>query len=639
MASNQYKNKEFLASTLAQVGAAAAKGAGKTTAFGQTAGANSVFSSGSSKGSGRRSSDWTDASPRRMTTVEKLGQDILWQTDKKDLSIEDLKDPFRQSFYKELGGVETIFAEKKGQRYHQALKDYATGVADGEITPNEFDLKNTPGLATLKNPASLEVSGKEEAVNTFVQEHTKDFEESVQAILQSAKISTPPPKDGQPYPHPEQSASKEVDWRDVTGRGKGGYLKEAYLPPSFNDYSDFESFLPNQMLKDIVTHQLPKQVWDGMDEKQQYEILAPWVDGAPYEPSPKGRAIANEIKGYMEQMFSDEGLRISDIDRVDWETMPPALKQAAQDNIITRDEAMKVLDQMSNLSAAGKAAGGPIGEKVFQSLLSIAVQTVMSDHMDSAEQVSPELLKDISQGLNEFFGMRVNEDGLWRSTGEGMQEISGYAQVNDRFAKEVLGFDMREDTVPFSVGGKHYELRGWCGQYGMLFGGEFGLYSKENEHSEWAKTDDDRFTMDLALYDSKGNKLFDIPAREEKYWQFGGMKPEDIQAYMVKYGGYDQQEAGKIAANLNPQDIVLKGRLTGADADYLQAMATAINEQNRKELTQALLPQNSIANANNVLSSLLKGKLPYRERIVTVGPPKQDGEKAYLELQLNALPF
>ncbi|MDL2238508.1 hypothetical protein LJC56_11915 [Christensenellaceae bacterium OttesenSCG-928-K19] len=78
-----------------------------------------------------------------------------------------------------------------------------------------------------------------------------------------------------------------------------------------------------------------------------------------------------------------------------------------------------------------------------------------------------------------------------------------------------------------------------------------------------------------------------------KYWQYAAAHPDDI-AKLLQRDGYGQQEAEKIANDVNKGNIVVQGTFVGKDQDdaiYLNEMAKAVSAQGENmQVVRSLFP-------------------------------------------------
>ena len=191
-------------------------------------------------------------------------------------------------------------------------------------------------------------------------------------------------------------------------------------------------------------------------QEQQDAVLRPWVQGNEYELSPNAQKVVDLARSIVHiVMTADDDMR---------------------SGILTG------LGMFSDAASAARFLGQPFNDEMLQQIEAAAVRKAFAESGFEGELPADKLI-EVSQALNAIAGMQVDEKGVWHSTGTGIFNIEGgYADEMDKFAEGVLGFDLKTDTVPFSIGeGKNehnYQLRGWSGGYGSLFGGEFGLYEE-----------------------------------------------------------------------------------------------------------------------------------------------------------------
>ncbi len=378
------------------------------------------------------------------------------------------------------------------------------------------------------------------------------------------------------------------------------------LPEVFDSYDDLKKLAPDGVLAGLMSAGLTEDAWNSMAPEEQEAVLAPWVEGGPgrEDLSPGAQEVVTKIENTMMEIMNDEE---------------------------KRGQVLGGLGTAANVAGVMGALGGPLTDAASQKAAERIVQEALKGTEFDGE-LSPEQLRDISQGINAFFDIRVDEDGVWHSTGNGIaHRKGGYAPVMDDVAENILGFDLNSGTVDFTVTNEKgeeqaYQLRGWSGSYGDLLGGEFGIYEK-NSDGEWVESSDDRFNVELTLEDKDGHKLFSYGQEDAKFWQYAAMHPEDMPELMVQEGyAKNEEEARAIVDKLNAGDVVVRGRIIGngdTDESYLRAMEDGIRAQNAEK-------------AKGAFWSPLGYMMTEAEQIKTSGRGHTDDGRPYIDVSLNS---
>ncbi|WP_147554022.1 hypothetical protein [Christensenella timonensis] len=506
----------------------------------------------------------------------------------------DTGDPFLMELNRD--SWEQEYREGRIKAFKEAVGQLAGQLMSGEVKPAEGTGKQgnwTDG--DLSDPFLQGLFGEEELKKEFVQGQMEQFMPALERRIAQlrGKVS------GQTEEEPQQKdtaygtnmvytmdkddkkASTEAaqsGWQPPQGNDKKASTEAAQfgwqppqepLPESFHSLDDLRKLVPNEVVKSLFDIGVMQEAWDSMTKEQQDAVLRPWVQGNEYELSPGAQKTIDNVRDVMHSvMMGDDD---------------------------TRAKVLMGIGMFSDSVSAARFLSQPFNNEMLQQIEAAAVRKAFAD-LGFEGTLPADKLIEASQVVNAIAGMQVDENGVWHSTGTGLFNVEGgYADEMDKFAEGVLGFDLKTDTVPFSVMDKnnkehHYQLRGWSGGYGSLFGGEFGLYEEVGK-GDWAKVDDNRFHIDLTVKDKQGNELFTYSSGDEIFWQYAAMHPEDM-AGLLREKGYSPQEADNIAHKLNAGDVVVEGRLTGKSKDdvpYLRAMTQAIGEQNKQNVQDALL--------------------------------------------------
>ncbi|MDL2238506.1 DUF4474 domain-containing protein, partial [Christensenellaceae bacterium OttesenSCG-928-K19] len=352
---------------------------------------------------------------------------------------------------------------------------------------------------------------------------------------------------GQAYGDGKNRATKALGW---------------FADSAFNSLDDVKNILPKfaHSFLDGYT----QEGWNKLTPQQRYDILSPWISGEDAGLSPRARQWEAEIRDKVEQTMED----------------PKARQELLEGLALLADTMGTPMGQ-----GAIKSMQGMLSSPVMSAIITASMKKEMQK-AQSDPKAMQRLMQDLSATLGSLVGMKVNQQGVWSSTGTGLQQNTGYHdKAYESAARNMMGFDMKSDQVGFSVNNKPYVLRGWTGEYGNLLGGEFGIY--KGDGSEWNPVDDDRFQIKLTLKDNKGNTLLTMDQGSPKYWQYAAAHPDDI-AKLLQRDGYGQQEAEKIANDVNKGNIVVQGTFvgqSGKDASFLNSMAQSVHEQGEQMST------------------------------------------------------
>lgn len=137
--------------------------------------------------------------------------------------------------------------------------------------------------------------------------------------------------------------------------------------------------------------------------------------------------------------------------------------------------------------------------------------------------------KELEEELRPFgYGYDAAQD-LFYSLKDAWQRKYGYCRLYDETAPS-MSMILDSEPITFDYDGKHWLIEFWKGQYGMITGGEIGIYHTDREEvyipgtfrGNFYESVPDEDCLYMAFYLKKDGKV--ICSRKDRHWWLTGFK-------------------------------------------------------------------------------------------------------------------